>query len=63
MLPKPLRNRIWETYRPGQCKDWNISHAYAEAAREAVRYIAAREGAEPDVAVYDALDPGKAVQE
>ncbi len=56
-LPKPLRDAIWRTYRPGQCDDWNISHAYAEAARNAVRFIAAREGVEADVSVYDMLDP------
>lgn len=57
MLPKPLRNRIWATYRPGQCDDWKISAAYADVAREAVCYIALREGKEPDTSVYDMLDP------
>ncbi len=56
-LPRVLRNAIWNTYRPGQCDDWNVSHEYAEAAREAVRYVAQKEGVEPDVAVYDMLDP------
>lgn len=56
-LPKSMRDRIWATYRPGQCDDWKISHAYAEAARAAVRYIATREGREADVRVYDMLDP------
>lgn len=58
-LPKPLRDRVWATYRPGQCDDWQISHEYAEAAREAVRYIAAKEGVEPDTQVYDMLDPAR----
>jgi hypothetical protein len=57
-LPKRLRSQIWATYRAGQCDDWKISHAYAEAAREAVRYIAEKEGYEADVRVYDMLDPG-----
>ena len=56
-LPKPLRDAIWRTYRPGQCDDWNITHEYAEAARAAVKHIAAKEGIEPDVSVYDMLDP------
>jgi len=56
-LPKRLRDRIWAAYRHGQCDDWEISHAYAEAARECVRFIAAKEGREPDVRVYDFLDP------
>lgn len=57
MLPKSLRDAIWRTYRPGQCDDWQISHAYANAAREAVKFIAAKEGVEPDVSIYDMLDP------
>lgn len=59
MLPKQMRNRIWQTYRPGQCDDWEISHEYTEAAREAVRYIAKKECVEPEVSVYDMLDPGR----
>lgn len=56
-LPRALRSRIWATYRPGQCDDWNISHAYAEAAKACVRYIAEKEGKEPDVRIYEMLDP------
>ena len=56
-LPKRLKARIWATYRDGQCDDWQISHAYADAAREAVTFIAAKEGKTPDVKVYDMLDP------
>lgn len=57
-LPPHMRREIWRTYRPGQCDDWRISHEYAEAARAAVRFVAAREGVEPDTTVYDMLDPG-----
>jgi hypothetical protein len=57
-LPKPMRDRIWRAYRPGQTKDWQITHEYAEAAREAVRYLARQDGVTPDTSVYDALDPG-----
>lgn len=57
-LPATHRKRIRETYRPGQCDDWQISHAYANAARAAVRWLAEREGLKPDTSVYDMLDPG-----
>lgn len=56
-LPVAMRHRIWKAYRPGQCRDWRISHEYAEAAREAVRYLAKLDGVEPDTSVYDMLDP------
>lgn len=56
-LPKAMRDAIWRTYRPGQCDDWNISHAYANAARTAVRYIAEKEDKTPDTSIYDMLDP------
>lgn len=57
MLPKMLRDAIWEHYRPGQCDDWNITHEYAKAARNAIKYLAKVEGVEPNVSVYDMLDP------
>lgn len=56
-LPKRMRDAIWRTYRPGQCDDWNISREYSEAAKAAVRFIAAKEGREPDVSVYEMLEP------
>lgn len=56
-LPKRLRDRIWATYRLGQCDDWNISHDYADAARKCVVFIAVKEGKTPDTRVYDFLDP------
>lgn len=62
-LPKHLRDHIWLTYRAGQCDDWRISHAYAKAAREAVRYLAERDGVEPDTSVYDVLDPKRYEEE
>ncbi len=57
-LPKAMRDDIWRTYRPGQCDDWAISHEYAEAARAAVRFVAAKEGVKADTSIYDSLDPG-----
>lgn len=56
-LPSRMREAIWATYRPGQCDDWKISHAYAEAARAAVRFLAVKDGVEPDVSIYNMLDP------
>lgn len=56
-LPKAMRDRVWKTYRAGQCDDWEISHEYAEAARAAVQFIAALERREADTSVYDMLDP------
>lgn len=62
MVPKAVRDRVWATYRDGQCDDWRITHAYAEAARSAVRSVAVREGrTEEEIKdacrVYDMLDP------
>lgn len=62
-LPKRMRDNIWKYYRPGQCNDWNISHEYAEAAKEAVRYIANKESIKPDVSVYEMLDPKRYEEE
>ncbi len=59
-LPKRLQARIWATYREGQEDDKQPSHAYCEAAKECVRLIAAKEGVEPDVRVYEVFDPGPA---
>ncbi len=56
-LPKRLRDAVWRTYRAGQCDDWEISSAYADAASEAVRFVAAKEGKDADVSVYDLLRP------
>lgn len=56
-LPKILRDRIWKTYKVGQCDDWNISHDYANAARECLAYIARKEGKTADTRIYDMLDP------
>lgn len=61
MLPKRIRDRIWQTYRPGQCDDWQITSEYAEAAKEGVRFVASAEGIDPDVQVYEMLDPRRYV--
>ena len=38
-LPLSIRNRVWETYRPGQEMRMNPSAAYIAAAKEAQRWI------------------------
>ncbi|WP_218578852.1 hypothetical protein [Vineibacter terrae] len=39
-LPKPLRDRIWRAYRPGQEADQRPSREYLEAARDVQAWIA-----------------------
>ena len=53
MVPKPIRDRIWATYRDGQCDDMNPSDDYCTAARDAVIAVARKEGREPDTRLYD----------
>lgn len=57
LLPKILRNKIWASYRPGQCDDWNISKEYADAAKECLIFIANKEGKVADVRLYNMLSP------
>jgi len=38
-VPKPLRDRVWETYRDGQCDDRNPSAEWVFAADAAIAYI------------------------
>jgi hypothetical protein len=63
MVPYSIRGRVLATYREGQCDDWSITHAYAEAARAAVRAVATKENRteleiREALRVYDMLDPG-----
>jgi hypothetical protein len=53
MVPKPIRDRIWATYRADQCDDMNPSDDYCRAAKDAVVAVAKREGLEPDTRLYD----------
>jgi hypothetical protein len=52
-VPKAMRDRIWKTYREGQCDDMRPSGAYCEAAKAAVIAVAEKEGKPPDTALYD----------
>ena len=53
MVPRPIRMRILEAYRPGQCDDWKPSKEYLEAAKDGVIAVAEKEGKEPDTKLYD----------
>lgn len=52
-LPIYLRNKIWRTYRDGQCDDMNPSKNYCLVAKECLEFIAKKEGIEPDTKLYD----------
>jgi hypothetical protein len=56
-LPKQFRDRIWATYRPGQEDDKQPSSEYCDAAIACVRFIAVREGREPDTRLYERFRP------
>ena len=63
-LPRSMQRAIWATYRPGQCDDWNITDAYANAAQTAIRHLAEREGievtgTEDELRLYDYLRPSE----
>lgn len=53
MLPKSLRNEIWDNYREGQCDDWNPSDKYCEVAIKCLQYIAKIEGIQADIKLYE----------
>lgn len=44
MLPKPMRDAIWQTYRKGQEIDKSPSAAYLDNARAAILWLAEKEG-------------------
>lgn len=63
-VPPDIRKKVLQAYREGQCDDWTIMHAYAEAARDAVKAVAVIENRTTKeimeaLAVYDMLDPGE----
>lgn len=53
MLPYRMRQDVWRAYRPGQCEDLNPSTEYCKVAKNAVRYVAKKEGIRPDTSLYD----------
>lgn len=63
MVPRDLQRRVWATYRPGQCDDWQPSKAYCEAAKAAVIAVAEKEGKtltenHPAILLYDVFARG-----
>lgn len=60
MVPKSLRDRVWTTYKTGQCDSLDPSNAYCEAARSAVIAVAEKEGCvidlnDPKILLYDMI--------
>lgn len=53
MVPKTIRDRVWNSYRKGQEDDKRPSVRYLHAARDAVIAVAKLEGLEPDTHLYD----------
>ena len=53
MVPKPIRDRIWRSYRAGQCDDMTPSLEYCMAAKDAVIAVATKENLKPDTRIYD----------
>lgn len=44
-IPKPLRDRVWQAYAPGQEETGRPSREYVEVAREVQEWIRAHESA------------------
>jgi hypothetical protein len=45
MVPKKLRDAVWNEYREGQCDDMNPSEEWHRAADAAIGFVASKEGA------------------
>lgn len=41
-LPKPMRDAVWATYRPGQEIDKRPSREYLDASKQAIDWLAAK---------------------
>lgn len=59
-VPKALRDRVWATYRDGQCDTFDPTSAYCQAAKAAVIAVAEKEGRaidprDPKILLYDML--------
>lgn len=44
MVPRAMQNNIWAQYVPGQERRKDPTEAYLQATREAINYVAKREG-------------------
>lgn len=59
-VPLALRNRVWSTYRDGQCDTFDPTSAYCQAAKAAVTAVAEKEGRpirpdDPKMLLYDTV--------
>ena len=54
-VPKHLRDRVWQTYRPGQEVTKDPSVEYCEAAAEAKLAVAAQEAGRPFADLAEAI--------
>lgn len=55
MVPYVLQQRVWNTYRPGQCDDKQPSEAWHAAADAAIEYVARAEAAKLTPAMIDII--------
>ncbi|HVT78327.1 MAG TPA: hypothetical protein VHD87_14925 [Acidimicrobiales bacterium] len=58
LVPRALQEAVWESYRPGQERRMDPSHAYLLAAAAAVRAVARKEGHPPATVESDASVAG-----
>lgn len=47
VVPATLRTLIWRAYRPGQSVDQPPSQEWIDVARQAINYVAVKEGKPP----------------
>lgn len=55
MIPKRIRDAIWEHYIPGRERAWTPTKEYLKAAKAAVIAVAQQERRKPDTSLYDAF--------
>lgn len=53
MVPKPLRDGLWDAYRPGQERRMDPSPKYLLAAARCVHAVAVKEGQPPDEIAFE----------
>jgi hypothetical protein len=44
VVPKFVQRAVWDSYRPGQCDDKDVSRAWLRAADAAIGFVARAEG-------------------
>lgn len=54
-LPKDYRDRIWQTYKPGQEITKTPSTRYIDAATDAINYVADLEARQPTLDLFNTL--------